>query len=109
MYNLKGEIKSIKETQQVSDKFKKREFSLLDESGQYPQVIAFQLSQDKCDLIDPMKVGDMVDLSFNLRGREWENSQGEIKVFNTLDVWKINSQTPDAIKQEETGGDNLPF
>ena len=38
MYTLKGEIKVINDVQQISDSFKKREFVVLDASGQYPQI-----------------------------------------------------------------------
>jgi ribosomal 30S subunit maturation factor RimM len=89
MYTLKGEVKVISETRQVSEKFKLREFVITTE-GDYPQVIQFQASQDKGDLLDSFNPGDQVEVSFNLRGREWTNPQGEVKVFNTLDAWKID-------------------
>jgi len=92
MYTLKGEVKVISETRQVSEKFKLREFVITDASGQYPQVIQFQASQDKGDLLDNFNPGDQVEVSFNLRGREWTNPQGEVKVFNTLDAWKITAE-----------------
>jgi hypothetical protein len=109
MYTIKGEVKVIKETQKITDTFSKREFTLTDKSGQYEQTIGLQLSKDNCSIIDNFNVGAKVEVFFNLRGREWTSPQGDVRVFNTLDVWKINSQTPEAIKQEETGGDNLPF
>jgi ribosomal 30S subunit maturation factor RimM len=91
MYTLKGEVKVISETRQVSEKFKLREFVITTE-GDYPQVIQFQASQDKGDLLDNFNPGDQVEVSFNLRGREWTNPQGEVKVFNTLDAWKITAE-----------------
>ena len=95
MYSLKGELKVINDTRIVSDKFKLREFVLTDNSGQYPQVIQFQASQDKSELLDALKVGQQVEVFFNLRGREWTNPQNEVKVFNTLDAWKIEVQAND--------------
>jgi len=89
MYTLKGELKVINDTRQVSDKFKLREFVLTTE-GDYPQVIQFQASQDKTELLDTLKVGQQVEVFFNLRGREWTNAEGIVKVFNTLDAWKID-------------------
>lgn len=91
MYTLKGKVKVIKETKQVSDKFKLREFVVTTE-GDYPQVINFQASQDKTELLDSIQVGQQVEVFFNLRGREWTNPQNEVKVFNTLDAWKIEVQ-----------------
>ena len=89
MYTLKGELKVINDTRQVSDKFKLREFVLTTE-GDYPQVIQFQSVQDKTELLDVLTVGQQVEVFFNLRGREWTNADGVVKVFNTLDAWKID-------------------
>lgn len=89
MYKLTGTIKVINETIVVSEKFSKRELVVTDESELYPQDISFQFSQDKCSILDAFKVGQKVEVSFNLRGREWVNPQGEAKYFNSLDAWKI--------------------
>ena len=92
--NIKGTITEIFETQQVSEKFKKREFVIQDtENPTYPQYIKFELSQDKCGLLDSKKVGDQVDVSFNLRGREYINPLGVKNYFNSLQAWKIVTET----------------
>jgi Domain of unknown function (DUF3127) len=87
--DITGIIKVKGEEQQVSEKFKKRDLILTDNSSQYPQHISFQLTQDKCSLIDAYKVGDEVKVYFNLRGREWTSPQGEVKYFNTLEAWRL--------------------
>lgn len=85
-----GQLKKVFETQSVSEKFKKREFVLtLDATTPYPQHVAFQVTQDKCAVLDQFKVGDELKVQLNLRGREWTNPQGETKYFNTLEVWRI--------------------
>ncbi len=121
MYTLKGEIKVIGETQNITDSFKKREFVVLDASGQYPQTIMFQAVQDRCEMLNAVKVGDMVEVVFFLRGREWVNPEGVSKYFNSLDAWKINpvsgdgasSSSPASADNAETfvaeGDDDLPF
>lgn len=90
-FTLKGEVKVINDTKQVSEKFKLREF-VITTKDEYPQVIQFQASQDKTALLDNYNVGDQVEVFFNLRGREWTNPQNEVKVFNTLDAWKITAE-----------------
>jgi hypothetical protein len=89
MFKLTGTLKLAKETQVISEKFSKRIFVITDES-QYPQDIEFQLTQDKCNLLDGIGVGSKLEVSFNLRGREWNSPQGETKYFNTLEAWKID-------------------
>lgn len=84
-----GQLKAKFDTQTVSDKFKKRDFVLAtDLSTPYPQFISFQVTQDKCAVLDAYNVGDEVKVSFNLRGREHNGING-IKYFNTLDAYKI--------------------
>ena len=89
MFKLTGSIKIIKDTVQVTDKFAKREFVVTDASSMYPQDIMFQAVQDKCSMLDGFQENDNVEVSFNLRGREWTSPQGEVKYFNTLDAWRI--------------------
>lgn len=88
-FQLTGKLKKIDPIVKVSDKFSKREFVLTDDSSQYPQDILFQSVQDKCTLLDSYNVGDVVQVSFNLRGREWTSPQNEVKYFNTLEAWRI--------------------
>lgn len=90
MFKLNGIVKVVNPTVQVSEKFAKREFVVTDASSMYPQDIMFQLTQDKCSLADALQVNDQVEVSFNLRGREWTSPQGEVKYFNTLEAWRID-------------------
>lgn len=89
MFKLTGAVKLIKDTVQVSEKFAKREFVISDTSSMYPQDILFQAVQDKCSMLEGIGSGQEVEVSFNLRGREWTSPQGEVKYFNTLDAWRI--------------------
>lgn len=90
MFKITGTIKVLNPTVQVSEKFSKREFVLTENTSQYPQDILFQAVQDRCTLLDAMNVGEQVEVSFNLRGREWTSPQGEVKYFNSLDAWRID-------------------
>jgi hypothetical protein len=92
-FQLTGKLKKIDTTVQVSEKFSKRDFVITDDSSQYPQDVLFQSTQDKCTLLDKFNVGDVVQVSFNLRGREWTSPQGEVKYFNTLEAWRIEGST----------------
>jgi len=85
---LTGTLKEIRDTQQISEKFQKREFVLVT-NEQYPQFISMELQGDKCDIIDSYGIGEEVVCDINLRGREWVNPQGETKYFNTIVAWKI--------------------
>jgi hypothetical protein len=101
---MKGKVKVVGTTLQISEKFSKREFVVVDDTNMYPQDIMFQLTQDKCNLIDSLVIGDQVEVSFNLNGREWINPKGESKFFNTLDVWKISKVGSNAVKNSQGQG-----
>jgi translation initiation factor IF-3 len=88
---LIGTIKVIGETATFGAKgFRKREVVITTEE-QYPQSILVEFVQDKCDLLDKFQVGKNVKIGINLRGREWVNTQGETKYFNSIQGWNINS------------------
>lgn len=85
-----GKLHTIFETKQVSERFTKREFVIeLADNPKYPQVVLFQLTGERCSQLDGMRVGDEVRIEFSLRGREWRSPNGDVKYFNSLDVWKI--------------------
>jgi hypothetical protein len=85
-----GKLHTIFETKQVSERFSKREFVVeLADNPKYPQTVLFQLTGDRCAQLDGMSVGDPVRIEFSLRGREWRSPSGDVKYFNSLDVWKV--------------------
>ncbi len=88
-YSIKGTVCAITVTKQVSDRFRKRDLIIDVPDGKYPQVISFQVSNDRCDMIDGFATGDEITVEFNLRGREWKSPAGEVKYFNTLEAWKV--------------------
>ena len=122
MFKLQGVVKVINDTVQVTEKFSKREFVITDASSMYPQDILFQSVQDKCSMLDGYNEGDTVEVSFNLRGREWISPQNEVKYFNTLDAWRIEKigatggnpadltpKDPEIPSPENEEDDDLPF
>jgi len=118
MNTIKGKVIVKNDTIKVTEKFSKRTF-VVEEAGDYPQLIEVELQQDKCSLIDSIQVGQVVEAHYNLRGRSWTNPQGEVKYFNTIVVWKIDSalqSTSEKLSEvvnratiADEVGDNLPF
>ena len=88
-FQVAGKLHKVFETEQKSEKFRAREFVIEIVDGNYPQMVKFQLTQDKCELIDEYNDGDEINVHFNLRGREWND-----RFFTNLDAWRI--ETADA-------------
>lgn len=112
MSTIKGRVIFKGDVQQISDKFKKQEFAV-ETDGQYAQKILIQVTQERTDLLNGINVGQEVEVSYNLRGREWTNPQGEVKYFNSIEAWKIDvvGEAPQAQADpaQEEDKDDLPF
>ena len=85
---LTGKLIFVGETQQISEKFSKRDF-VIETFEQYPQQIKFELHQDKTDLIDSYTINETINISYNLRGRSYVDKNGLTQYSNTLQAWKI--------------------
>src|SRR4030042_1867632 len=124
-FETTGRIIDISAVNQVSDKFRKREFVIEKKeaggSAVFVDFIKFQLTQEKCDLINESFLNEDVKIWFNLRGNKWERD-GKINYFTNLDVWKIeklssltsDQSTPSDITLEDIPPENdelrdLPF
>ncbi len=92
---VSGNVKVINPEVQVNATFKKRELVVTTEET-YPQHIMIEFTQDKCDLLNSVNVGDFVKVSINIRGREWQSPQGETKYFNSIQGWKLDKNAQEA-------------
>jgi hypothetical protein len=122
-YELQGKLIVKNDTVQVSDKFTKREFVLekTEQGGNgqmFVESILFQLTQDRCGLLDSYSVGDTVKAFFNVKGRAWQSPKdGTTRYFNNLEAWKLEkvdgTQTSANMPQNDvpppTEEDDLPF
>jgi hypothetical protein len=116
-FEISGRLAVKNDTVVVSDKFTKREF-VIETEEKYPQLVALQLSQDKCSMIDNARKDDILNCSVNVRGRKWTDPKtGVDKYFNTLEAWAVSlGQTshvaPTQNAEVSTTGiptDDLPF
>ncbi|MEI6815685.1 MAG: DUF3127 domain-containing protein [Bacteroidota bacterium] len=126
-YEFTGKLIEKYDAVQVTEKFKKREFVLeKDEqagSFSFTNQIKFQLSQDKCALLDNIQLNTEIKVSFNVRGRRWEKD-GRVNYLTNLEAWRIESvanggssnsgmdnypDIPADMPSSPMGNDDLPF
>lgn len=84
-FEIEGKLHKKFDTENKSATFQAREF-VIQTDGQYPQYIKFQLTQDKCAIMDNHTEGNMIKVYFDLRGREWNE-----KFFTNLNAWKVDA------------------
>ena len=115
--NIKGKLVEIFDTVQVTETFKKREFIIEDNKNpEYPEYIKVELIQDKVSLLDSLNVGDEINVLINIKGRKWEDKEGKIRYFNSIQGWKIesenqgiNQETPNEAESQESDYSDLHF
>jgi single-strand DNA-binding protein len=87
---LSGKIKMIGEVQNFDSGFVKREF-VITTKEQYPQDVKFEVVKEKAtDFKQYNKVGDNVDVKFNVRGNEYNG-----KYYVSLQAWHVAKATED--------------
>lgn len=86
MYEAQGTIKLINETQTFGSGFTKREFVITTGDSKYPQDIKFEVVKDKCAVLDQYAVGQAVNVSFDIRGNEYQG-----KYYVNLNCWKLQA------------------
>lgn len=89
-FEVQGRLHEIFDEVQVSEKFRKREFVLEIPDGSFTQHVKFQLTQDKCSVIDQYKIGDEVKVNFNLSGKPFTKN-GTTMYFTNLQAWRVEN------------------
>ncbi|MGE5357267.1 MAG: DUF3127 domain-containing protein [Deltaproteobacteria bacterium] len=105
-FEIQGKLHKKFEIETKSASFQTREFVLLIEEGNFAQYIKFQLTQDRCNIIDSYNEGEILKVWFDLRGREWQE-----KYFTNLNAWKIEKQSSEDSDRHKQAIDeqDLPY
>lgn len=112
-FKTEGILHKIEPEQQITDTFKKKNIVVeVCDNPMYKEYVTFELVQDSCGLVKDLNCGDKVEISFNIRGREYQDkNSGELKYFNSLRCWKI-SKIDNLTSEQQSSSmveDDLPF
>ena len=86
MYELSGTVKEIFDEKTFGSGFNVREFVVTTDADKYPQDICLQCVKEKVEVLNKLKSGDKVKVSFDLRGREYQG-----RYFVNLNAWKVEA------------------
>ncbi len=109
---ISGVIEVINDTQTFKNEFTKKTFVIKTMDEKYPQSVILETIKDKTSLLGGLRIGDAVEVKFNIRGNNYEG-----KYFNNLQVWELNKLiTPEGsensskkIQKVQESEDDLPF
>lgn len=100
-FEVVGTLHKKFDTENKTESFQAREFVIEVTSGNYPQFVKFQLTQDRCALVDPFAEGEELKVHFDLRGREWNG-----KYFTNLNAWRIEKMEAQTAPPNQPMGDS---
>ena len=84
-YELTGTVKVVMDPMNFDSGFSKREFVVTTKDERYPQDIKFECVKDRCAILNDVKPGQLVTVSFDLRGNEYKG-----RFFVSLSAWKVD-------------------
>ena len=78
-----GVVHLIEETKTYGNKgFRKRLVVLEQDKGSFTNYVPVEFTNDNCDTVDELKVGDDVEIDYRLSGRKWQkDANSEVKYF----------------------------
>ncbi|MFC2138258.1 DUF3127 domain-containing protein [Bacteroidota bacterium] len=122
-FELLGKLIVKEEVVEINQSFRKQDFVIEVENernSDWNDFVKFQITQDRCALLNEFNIGDYIKVNFNIRGRKWEKD-GNINYITNLEAWrldKVSSQQEDnapELNEEDIGfpdsppEDDLPF
>ncbi len=91
-FQITGKVAEVYPINRVNERFRKREFVIEHKdsgSGQaYVDFIKFQLTQDKCEIIDESWLRQDVTVTFNIKGNKWEKN-GMVNYITNLNALAV--------------------
>lgn len=91
-YQITGKVAEVYPVNRINERFRKREFVIEHKetgSGQaYVDFIKFQLTQEKCEIIDESWLRHDVTVTFNIKGNRWEKN-GLVNYITNLNAISV--------------------
>lgn len=102
-------VHSVGETEHINEKFSKRVVVLTDRADKYPTFVPVEFQRDKCPLLDGIRIGDLVDVHGELKGREWNGRFFMNAVGTSINVLSSPNMvaSPAAAPAQQTLPDHL--
>lgn len=116
-FYIEGKIIKIDETQEISEKFKKREFVIATNS-MYPEEIKFDVINNNVNYLDSFNLDDEVKVTFIIKGNKYNDKHyinlravavGELINNPDDNTNKYVAKRNSVITQVEETDDDLPF
>ena len=118
---VRGVVHFIDQTKTYGQKgFRKRLVVLAQDNGRFINYVPLEFTQDACDGVDRLGVGDEVDVQYRLSGRKWQkDADSEVKYFLSAEAiqFEVLQRKPeqtgesvnDQLAEASQNEDEIPF
>ena len=111
-FDLEGKLSDVKPTQQITEKFKKREFIVECSDGNYTEFIKCEATGETTSKLDNAKIGSQIIVQCALKGRYFNKKDGTQGHANNIIAYNIQAKQsdlrePDSVYSKEELG--IPF
>lgn len=86
---VSGIVHLIEETKSYGQKgFRKRLVVLEQPKDRFTNYIPVEFTQDACDTVDQLSLGDEIEVNFRMNGRKWQrDANSEVKYFSNAEAF----------------------
>ena len=121
MYQIKGIVAKLSTVDFIGEKKYPKQMVWIRTEGKYPQTIELEAFGDRANDTSILTIGDSVNFTFDVKGREWTGKDGVQKVFTSLSIIKVEVEGKTSYKEQAQGAketqkafqaevnDSLPF
>lgn len=110
---VSGIVHLIEETKTYGQKgFRKRLVVLEQPRDRFTNYIPVEFTQDSCDSVDQLNLGDEIEVNFRMNGRRWQrDANSEVKYFSNAEAFgfKILSGGGSNDEFDQSGSANDEF
>ncbi len=103
---VRGTVHLVEATKTYGQKgFRKRLLVLEQDNGRFVNYIPVDFTNDACELLDDVQVGDELEITYRLAGRKWQkDASSEVKFFLNAEALRhVVVSRKDATGREAAG------
>ncbi len=106
---IRGVVHFIEETKTYGQKgFRKRLVVLEQNNGRFINYIPFEFTNDGCDTVDDLNIGDETEIAYRLSGRKWQkDANSEVKFFLNAEATSFKVLSEKAQSGEDEVNDRI--
>ncbi|MES2796665.1 MAG: DUF3127 domain-containing protein [Bacteroidota bacterium] len=85
-----GKVYFKSEVELIGANQMQKQILVVETDVQYPQKLPIEFIKEKCDLLNNLQIGQVVKVSINIRGNEYQDRNGVTRFGLSFQGWKID-------------------